>query len=493
MVLLNKFHKDIIEAAIEYMPFRHKQVFRKLIPIPLTQGGLGLTDITKQVLGRRASYIYDLITHIKEEHPLYKLLPLQFQQLTNNLVEQQLHYDSIQQQLEALFQSDKSAATIVPTLDLDIPGKINIRDRTINTLPYYASFSNTTRLKGFQSLSRILNRYIDNDPEENITITNLSYHERKIQTNKEKERQARERNRIISENLDAFYIMSYDAISSFITPELPDDITYRHKCTHKPQDFSQIIEYLKAWYETVDVKTPPDYNLHQYLLSDYLKALENIPDDFLNNFQEAPNLAGDQINPITSETFRRSSAKYHKNFKYLSVVTDYWKPYLNKSEDDWAAYFRWLALLRRLMPNQTEWFYYLQVNVLNQTAYSHCHLCHTNCDSPKGFRHCYFECLVTKQIWNKITGFTEESLNIEFLICNPNFENAAINKINYFLAFMKYLLSKRFFQIHYAGNNIENISPLNMILIDQFQKLFHYYHHEWVDVSAISQGLHNDD
>ncbi|OWB54139.1 hypothetical protein B5S27_g5790 [[Candida] boidinii] len=474
-IQLLQFEKDIENMTLQYLPIKSKQI-KQLLYIPLSQGGFGLPQLTIQVKGRRASYIYDLITNYQNDHPLYSILYLHAQNLMNELVEQELTFPIVEQEIQLFFKENQYEITDMNNTGIyDIPGKLT-NQLMITTTPYHTMFYPNTQLKYLHPISNAIDRYQQNDPHTKTFTFNLSYYDRKIKTQQT-------RDLLIQEFTNKTRPYRPGLLpSEFITPELPQDIEYKYVCQHEPSLYFQFIEYLKAWHSLVGTKNAVRPEFKTYTLEEYNQTVQLIPPEFLKEFHEAPHISYGEEKPITNETFRKNSAKHHGTINYIPITTKYWAQHISKTETSWSHYFRWLTKYRIYYPFHTEWFYFLQVGLLNSKAFGHCHMCSLDCHGPGGIRHCIFECPISHKVWQKMTNMPPSKLNISYLIGNSQLTIQQINKINYYLGCIIHINVKRFALIEYNEDASVIISPMTNITINTYIQLYKTYYKIWVDI-----------
>lgn len=186
-IQLLDFSKTIEQLLLQYLPIYSKQM-DTLLYIPLTQGGLGLPQLTIQVQGRRASYIHDMIINSKNNHPLYSILHIDAPNLMNKIVEQAFTFPVLEQEIEMfLAENSHSLQEMTNSEIYDIPGKLT-HQSMITTTPYHTMFYPTTQLKFIHTITRNITKYRQNNPQDKTIMFNLSYYARKINTKKERDK-----------------------------------------------------------------------------------------------------------------------------------------------------------------------------------------------------------------------------------------------------------------------------------------------------------------
>lgn len=478
--LVTKFTDTIEKAILKFLPITNITRLKSLLYVPQNQGGFGLTDLKTQLLGRRAFYIYDLIQHHDNSHPLYQILPHYLQQLMNNIVLDKFQFSRIESQIERYLQLLDNVENLTLE-DFDLPGTINHSTNSITTLPYYSLFFTTTELDNLRYTPSHLAQYYTSNITSNSNEINLSYYQRKYDNEQERERLGWEYLRLIESNPDELLQSSRHVISSFISPEEPNDIKLNLNSTiTDPSNYSYINQCLQAWHSLVQSKETVSIKLEKYTSRQYHNLVTHMPENIFELFHESPVFANNTDEPITSSTFQHASKRLHNNINYIPFVTSYWQGKLQKTETQWGNYFKWLKDPRHALTGYTTWFHFFQCGLLLNYHTIKCHLCDVQGLGPAGFQHAYFHCPIAQLMWTTIIKLPRNKLTIEFIVCNQSLTVNEISKINYYIAYLLYLKKQRFGLIHnYTDQG--SLAPITHEYLNHNQHIFDNYHRQWVE------------
>ncbi|OWB70024.1 hypothetical protein B5S30_g5468 [[Candida] boidinii] len=255
-----------------------------------------------------------------------------------------------------------------PTLtidDFDIPGTVNSSTQSITTIPFYTLLSSSATLTGLQHTPTYLTRYQSSTASSTPSEINLSYYQRKYDSEKQRERIGWEYLRLIEQNPEELRQSSIQFPSSFISPEEPNDKKiYLTSGNQNPSPYTYIIQCLQAWHSLVQSKEPVSIELRKYSPEQYQHMVNHMPENFLAQFQEASEFSNNTDKTINHSTFQHASKRLHNNKNYIAYVTAYWKDKLLKTEKQWAKYFKWLKDFRDTLPGYNTWFHLFQSGLL---------------------------------------------------------------------------------------------------------------------------------
>ncbi|ODV83264.1 hypothetical protein CANARDRAFT_30200 [[Candida] arabinofermentans NRRL YB-2248] len=115
--------------------------------LPLQKGGLGLLDLHKQLLDRRASYLYELISPKSPRYMIYHLLASHIQETVNVFVQSNLYKNSLLLPLWQDVKSVRNKYSLQPADIIDL-SKSPLGSASDMTLwcPYFLTFLPQTRI-----------------------------------------------------------------------------------------------------------------------------------------------------------------------------------------------------------------------------------------------------------------------------------------------------------------------------------------------------------
>ncbi|GMG18838.1 unnamed protein product [Ambrosiozyma monospora] len=74
----------VIDKIQDFLPYRVVgSRLKNIWHVPINRGGFGLLDLQKQIAGRRAMHIYELITPQQQRHPTHNIMSMQLQSVAN--------------------------------------------------------------------------------------------------------------------------------------------------------------------------------------------------------------------------------------------------------------------------------------------------------------------------------------------------------------------------------------------------------------------------
>ncbi|GME84871.1 unnamed protein product [Ambrosiozyma monospora] len=110
-----------------------------------------------------------------------------------------------------------------------------------------------------------------------------------------------------------------------------------------------------------------------------------------------------------------------------------------------------------------------QVGLLDNRFFRYCPLCSIDKSTPGGVHYSLFDCWVVSMLWNEVTGWPDSKRSPAFLICNPNWNQNDLMKINLFLFCLIKLNSAKFARVEYPQDfpHEQRPSVLNHFEVDK--------------------------
>lgn len=440
---INKVKQQIIKFI--YPPIHVKD---QLWYIPRQQGGLGLIDLEKQLLGRRAYYMLLALnpSTSSAQHPyIAPLLRLELQLHAQQRVFRQYQFDTALTTIDEQVQQHHNVYSGTDPIYVD---NIFTSTTSITTLPW---FSILVILSSAPSL--LASQWFYEAKFTSPTTLDVNYSQRYRNLHRD-EMRARMLDR------DRYYLDRNIVPPPMGNVPAPPDLTlpYDQHVTIKYHRFSgeyiNIAPYLNAWKHLIEHKigtyqpiTFTNNNIN-YLIHapqrlpgfGFIRSIK-INESYRSNLQPSD---AEEAFAITAEELNHSSKHFHDNKNYIHITSRTWELLVDKTEVQWKTFYKKLSKYLVLHPNTSSFYYGLHAGLFNNTFYRPCQLCGQESVRFSPIKHTFLECRTSQQIFHYLLCKFQQKhpdvrdVNFYHLLCTTPFDDTFIPLFNEFIGFIIY-------------------------------------------------------